>query len=37
MKKFFIVILAIVVIATGVVGGKMLYEYNQKPKWIRVA
>ena len=37
MKKIWIATLVIVGVAAGAFGGKMLYDYNKKPKWIRVA
>jgi hypothetical protein len=37
MKKAIIAILVFVGVAAGIVGGKMLYDYNKRPKWIRVA
>ena len=37
MKKIWIAILIIFSVAAGIVGGKALYDYNKKPKWIRVA
>ena len=37
MKKVIIAILITLGVVGGVVGGKMLYDYHKKPKWIRVA